>query len=118
MHTPYQKTSFFLLAVLIIGLSSAAAPPTRPDFCAVFGGIYIEDSPKTADFRVYEDESEAFAEITVYEEENKLFADRKGIWYFTKDRNFADFRIYFTDNRKSADFSVYFTDNEAFAGCN
>lgn len=89
------------------------------DYCKLQGSIYVEEKyPADAHFIVYLEKSEAFADLLVFKEENSLFADRAGLWFFTENRDFADFRVYFTRERKKADFSIYYTDIPSFAGCN
>ena len=56
--------------------------------------------------------------MVVFEEENELMADRPGLWYYTKNREFAIFIIYFVDRKSDADFTVYYTDIPDYAGCN
>ena len=55
--------------------------------------------------------------MRVYKEENKLYADRPGIWYFTEEPDFAQFRIYLVDDPDLADFTIFYTETESFAGC-
>lgn len=88
------------------------------DPCKVYGTLYIEENPNRAHFKVYEEESEAFADVIIFEETNRLYADRQGKWFFTENRDFADFFVYFEEQRGLADFSVFYTDYESFSGCN
>jgi hypothetical protein len=55
--------------------------------------------------------------MTVFLEDNALYADGSGIWYFTKDRNQARYRIYLEKTRSFADFSIAYTTARSFAGC-
>lgn len=96
----------------------AAAPV--PDFCRVYGSVYLERDPKRqagTQFTIYEETEDAFANLVVYKEENKLFADEPGLWYLAPNRDFADFVIFVSPNRNLADFGVYFTKTRSFAGC-
>lgn len=114
-----KKWIDIVLGCVLLVLLSAGKPITQPpDYCNIFGAVYIVESPRYADFKVYEEESEAFADLLIFEESNKLFADKQGIWFFTEDRAFADFTVYFTESQRGADFSVFFIDTESFAGCN
>lgn len=111
-----QKTLLLLfLSALLFG---TAYNPKQYDPCEVYGAIYIEDNPRLAHFKVYEETSESFADILVFEQDNRLYADSQGKWFFTKNRDFADFFVYFESERGLSDFSVYYTDFESFAGCN
>ncbi|HHP7240923.1 MAG TPA: DUF6150 family protein [Cyclobacteriaceae bacterium] len=87
-------------------------------FCKVYGVIYIEEYESQAHYTVYETDSETFADAIIFEESNRLYTNKEGKWFFTEDRNLADYRIYFSDSKYNADFSVFFTDYESFAGCN
>lgn len=108
------------LFVIPYGQILRATSVPNPQFCKLFGSVYIEENnPDRADFLVYEEESEAFADIMVfYDIDNRLFANKPGLWHITDKRGFADFSVYFVKKRNQADFSVYFTDVESFAGCN
>jgi hypothetical protein len=110
---------FCLLSFPFGQLLRATSVP-NPQFCKLFGSVYIEETnPDRADFLVFEEESEAFANIIVfYDIDNRLFANKPGLWHITDKRGFADFSVYFVDKRNQADFSVFFTDVESFAGCN
>lgn len=107
-----------LLILLFTGSALSAQNINQAYYCELRGSFFIEEYPERADFLVYEEESEAFADLLVFETDNSLFADRPGIWYFTDDRAFADFRIYFVESKNNANFTVYFTSFESFAGCN
>ena len=87
------------------------------DYCKLKGSVYIEDSPKFADYVIYQQESEAFADMLIFEEENRLFADKPGKWYFVENKGLANFTVYFTDDQSKSHFSAYFIDSETFAGC-
>ncbi len=92
----------------------------QPNFCQLFGSVFIEENnPDRADFLIFEESSDAFCDVVVYAEmDNRLFANKEGLWHITTRRGFEDFSVYFVDKRNAADFSVYFTDVESFAGCN
>ncbi|MDN4165677.1 DUF6150 family protein [Cytophagales bacterium LB-30] len=108
-----MKKAFFLLLFLLSFSWLASAQ----EYCQLRGSVYIESSPKRASYRVYVEENEAFADMRVYKEENKLYADRPGIWYFTEEADFAQFRIYLVDDPDLADFTIFYTETESFAGC-
>lgn len=107
-----------MLVLLTTGDTLVISQPTQVNFCKLFGAVYIEKTPKYADFRVYEEDSEAFCDIVVFKEDDRLYADKEGLWYFTDKKDFADFTIYFEPKKGLADFSVFFIDTESFAGCN
>lgn len=86
--------------------------------CELKGAVFVETSPTYADYIVFVESSEAFSDLLIFESDNQLFADRPGIWFFSDNRNFADFTVFFTDNIGMADFTVYYTKTESFAGCN
>lgn len=109
--------SIILILIVFLGIGSAYSPK-QYDPCQVYGAIYIEENPRRAHFKVYEETSETFADVLVFEQDNRLYADGQGKWFFTKNRDFADFFVYFESERGLADFSVYYTDFESFAGCN
>jgi hypothetical protein len=108
----------FLIILTCYLLVGTAYSPKQYDPCEVYGAIYIEENPRRAHFKVFEESSESFADILVFEQDNKLYADGQGKWFFTKNRDFADFFVYFETERGLADFSVYYTEFESFAGCN
>ena len=87
------------------------------NFCDLKGSVCIVDNPQQAYYKVYVEESEGFADMLVFKTDNSLFADRPGIWYFVKNRGFADFTIYLVDAKEKADFSIYYTTYESMAGC-
>lgn len=89
-----------------------------PNYCNLYGIVYIEKNPRYADFRVFIEETEGSANLWVYPIEERLFADKPGLWHFTNRREFADFIIYIDPNKYLADFSIYYIDVESFAGCN
>ncbi|MFY0651274.1 MAG: hypothetical protein JXQ96_04540 [Cyclobacteriaceae bacterium] len=112
-----MRILFYAIALVGVIFSSASKKPVY-DPCKLFGIVYVEKNPNYAHFRVFEEETEAFADVHVFEEDNRLYADKKGIWYFTDKKEFADFYIYWEPQRGLADFTVYFTEYESFAGCN
>jgi len=109
-----------MAVLLLVSYQAGSHSSTKQfdNYCQLMGSVYVEDSPKRADFLIYEEESEAMADLIVFKPDNKLFADRPGLWYFTPNKDFADFTVYFTDHKGKANFSVYFTDLETYAGCN
>lgn len=115
MHTSGRIVSAFILLFLP---SYPRSSTLQVDFCRLYGSVFVTDSPRYADFRVYVEESDAFCDIIVYKTENRLFADRPGLWHITKTRGFEDFSVYFEKDRGLADFTVHFTDTESFARCN
>ena len=53
----------------------------------------------------------------VYETSNRSEAKPySGMWYWTKNRSEADWKIYFTKNRSEADLKIYITKNRSEAG--
>ncbi len=106
------------MLLLIFGNSPSLFSGQQVEFCKLFGAVYIEKSPRDADFRVFEEDSEAFCDIKVFKVESRIYADREGLWHITDKKAFADFSIYLEPKRGLADFSVYFIDVESFAGCN
>jgi hypothetical protein len=93
---------------------------SAPDFCRIYGSVYLERDPKRqagTQFTIYEEAEEAFANLVVYKEDNKLFADAPGLWYEAPNRDFADYVVFVSTNRNLADFGVYFTKTRSFAGC-
>lgn len=93
--------------------SESAAP-----YCELKGSACIVDNPQQADYKIYIDDSEAFADMLVFKTDNSLYADKPGVWYFVKNRGFANFTIYLVDAKGKADFSIYYTTIESMAGCN
>ena len=102
----------FLISLIILIIS-----PDQQEYCKLRGAVYIEESPKFANFIVYEEDSEAFADVLIFEEDNKLFADAPGKWYFVDSKGLADFTVYFTEDESKSHFSAYFVDSDTFAGC-
>jgi hypothetical protein len=93
---------------------------SAPDFCRIYGSVYLERDPRKksgTQYTIYEESEEAFANLVVYQEDNKLFADAPGLWHEASNRNFADFVVFVSPNRNLADFGVYFTKTRSFAGC-
>jgi len=119
--------SVLLFLFLPFGLVSEARAflPEKPtvlgiDFCRIYGSVYFERDPRRqsgSHFTIFEETEEAFANLVVYKEDNKLFADQPGLWYETKNRDFADYIIFISPNRNKADFGVHFTTIRSFAGC-
>ncbi len=92
----------------------------EPDFCRIYGSVYLTSDPKyksLARYIVYLEPEEAFANLAVFKEENKLFADKPGLWYPAPAHDFADHVLFITTNRAFADFSVFYTKSRSFAGC-
>ena len=119
--------SFLLILLLPFGATLEAGRifPEKPgvsgiDFCRIYGSVYFERDPRRkagSHFTIFEETEEAFANLVVYKEDNKLFADAPGLWYETKNRDFADYIIFISPNRNTADFGVNFTTIRSFAGC-
>ena len=119
--------SFLLILFLPFRPASVAgsfSPPKHSvlgiDFCRIYGSVYFERDPRRqsgSHFTIFEETEEAFANLVVYKEDNKLFADQPGLWYETKNRDFADYIIFISPNRNMADFGVHFTSVRGFAGC-
>lgn len=105
-----------LMGVLWIGFG-VSAMAQKMDICKIYGAVYATKNAKEADFVIFVEESEAFADLVVFLEDNKLYADEKGLWFYTKAINFAQYVVYVTDKKDLADFSVYYTKTPAFAGC-
>lgn len=122
-----------LLSLFSFLMPFTAAVPTRnapvismikskpePDFCRIYGSVYLTSDPKyksLARYIVYLEPEEAFANLVVFKEENKLFADKAGLWYPAPAHDFADHVLFVTTNRAFANFSVYYTKSRSFAGC-
>lgn len=102
--------------LILLFLLNIASPQTR-EYCSLHGSVYVEKDRQNAQYLVYVEESDAFADLAVYKETNKLFADRPGLWFFTNNRNFADFTVYFVKVKSHAHFSITYTDAVTFAGC-
>ena len=102
---------FFIISLFFL-------PQKDPYYCNIYGTFYEVESPSQADIVVYEELSESSADLIVYEETNRLYADRKGIWFFEKEKSFARYTVFFTKRPDNADFKVFFTEYESFVGCN
>jgi hypothetical protein len=117
MITKYLRR-IVLISLLTVLCNSPSVFSAQPDFCNVFGSVYIEKSAQAADYRVYVESSEAFSNIKVFKVDSRIYADGQGLWHFTDKKAFADFTVYFEPKKGLADFTVYFIDVESFAGCN
>jgi hypothetical protein len=120
-----------LLVSGLLALNPFAAPAPRIPFvavapagsiepCRIYGSVYLERDPRRRSYcfgAVYEEPEEGFADLLVFPEDNKLFADKAGLWYFTENRDFADYALFVTTNRSLADFSINYTKVRSFAGC-
>lgn len=109
-------------AVLTINApeSNTAQLSRDPDFCSIYGSVYLTSDLKyksLARYIVYLEPEEAFANLAVFKEGNKLFADKPGLWYPAPAHDFADHVLFVTTNRAFADFSVFYTKSRSFAGC-
>ena len=118
MIAPGKKWLMALLVCSLLFFGSASSVWQQPNYCNLYGTVFIEKNPRYADFRVFVEETEGSADLWVYPIEDKLFADKPGLWHFTTKRDFADFIIYIDDQKYLADFSIYYIDVESFAGCN
>ena len=101
-------------------VSNFTQPNRDPDFCSIYGSVYLTSDPKyksLARYIIYLEPEEAFANLVVFKEENKLFADKVGLWYPAPAHDFADHVLFVTTNRAFADFSVFYTKSRSFAGC-
>ncbi len=109
----------FLLAILFLipGNKNEEIPESKVDYCNLYGSVYIVNQQQLGNYKVFIEDSEAFADMLVYKTDNSLYADKAGVWYFVKNRDFADFTIYLVDSKEKADFSIYYTDFESMAGC-
>lgn len=120
----------FFVFLLMLGFSNPAAAGNAPaaekpaimapDFCRMFGTVFLEYEPARkagCQYTIFIEEEEAFANVIVYKEDNKLFADAPGLWHVAAGRNFSDYIFFVTTNRNMADFTVHFTDVRSFAGC-
>lgn len=104
----------FCLAIVRAGSSTL---PGRIDYCRLYGAVYIEKDRAYADFSVFVAEDEGAANMAVFVEDNALYADQSGIWYFTKDRSQARYRVFLEKTKSFADFSIAYTTARSFAGC-
>jgi len=98
-----------------------STPPTNQqprNICDIYGTAFEEKNVFAATYRVYLEEDEYSADLVVFQETNELMADETGLWYFTKNRAFAQFSVCFVEDRNMADFTVYFTDVDVEARCN
>lgn len=118
MITTRKHIMALLMLCTLVFSGSTSAVVRQPNYCNLYGSVYIEENPKYADFRVFVEETEGSANLWIYATDDKLFADRPGLWHFTTKRDFADFIIYIDDHKYLADFSIYYIDVESFAGCN
>jgi hypothetical protein len=106
-----------LFCFATVGAGSSTRSQGRVDYCRMYGAVYIERDRAYADFSVFVAEDDGSANMTVFVEDNALYADGSGIWYFTKDRNQARYRIYLEKTKSFADFSIAYTTARSFAGC-
>jgi hypothetical protein len=108
---------YILCLVSIFILCSINLKAQSAQICDLYGAVFVENNPKNADYIVFIEEAESAANMLVFQEDNRLFADKKGAWFFTKNRGTANFTIYFETDRRYADFSIYYTEVASFAGC-
>ncbi len=109
--------SIYLLLLLGYQTEKGLQESQEIDPCNIYGTVYIEKVKKRADYYVFVEKSEVFADLTVFKEDNRLLADNTGLWFFTENRDFADFTIYIENQADIADFSIYYTDVLTYAGC-
>lgn len=101
-------------------ISNFARINREPEFCKIYGSVFLTSDPKyksLARYIVYIEPDEAFANLVIFKEENKLFADKPGLWYPAPAHDFADHVLFVTTNRAFADFSIYYTKSRSFSGC-
>jgi hypothetical protein len=108
---------FLLVFLVIILAGSFEIQAQRVDPCKIFGSFFKVDHPGRADIIVYEEDSEYFAQLRVFTEDNRLYADETGVWFFTDQIGFADYRVFFTKKRSQADFTIHFVNSLSRAGC-
>ena len=89
----------------------------QSDPCNLYGSVFIETNKRRADYIIYQEKSEVFADLKVFKEDNKLLADDQGLWFFTENKDFADFTIYFETDPANVDFTIFYTDVAVYAGC-
>ena len=87
-------------------------------FCDVYGTSFEVKNVFEATYRVYLEEDEYSADLIVFKETNELMADKTGLWFFTKNKAFAEFTICYVEDRNMADFTIYYTDVDVEARCN
>ncbi len=116
-----MKRSHLILLLPVILLLTGFAPLAEqslpPDYCSLYGVVYVEQVPAFADYKVFKQDIESFADMVVYREDVESYADRPGFWFFTDVKAFADFTIAYEQNEGLADFSLAFTDFRSAAGC-
>lgn len=105
------------MVCLVLILTEGELNAQTSQICNLYGTVFIENNPNDAHFIVYVEETEGLADMLVYQEDNRLFADRKGIWFFTKNRGLSDFSVYFEREKNRADFTIFYTEVQTFAGC-
>ena len=110
---------FPVLTVLLFMVTSFCASDDasdqNPDYCNLYGAVYITEIKSQADYQVYEGDTSA--QLFVFEAEDKFFASEIGVWYFTDHAQEAKFTVYFTEDESYSNFTVYFTDFQSEAGC-
>lgn len=87
------------------------------DVCKLSGVVFVETVESAADYRIYVEDDEAFAKLRVFQETSPSFASSPGFWYFTDNRNLADFTVSIVNMQAFADFTIFYTDFRSLAGC-
>lgn len=113
-----KRVILSLICSLVLNNTFSASEHICVNHCQIFGSIFVEERKTLASFTVFVEDSEGISDLVVFEQESDLLADATGLWYFTEERMFSDYRIYITTNKDEADFTIFFTDLEDYATCN
>ncbi|UZR95911.1 DUF6150 family protein [Chondrinema litorale] len=112
---------FFMLVPMLLGflpVENEQLKSDRTGICDVYGTAFEVKNVFEATYRVYLEEDEYSADLIVFKETNELMADDTGLWFFTKNKAFAEFTICYVEDRNLADFTVHYTDVDVEAHCN
>jgi hypothetical protein len=110
---------FFISLITLFFNFPQQSPTLQPrNICEVFGTTFEEKNVFAATYRVYLEEDEYSADLVVFKETNELMADKAGLWFFTRNKAFAEFTFCYVEDRNMADFTIYFTDIDVEARCN
>ncbi len=94
------------------GLQARATEP-----CELYGAVYVEPVESLATYTVFVADTDSGANLRVCKQAMRASARKPGHWYFTPNKEFADFSISFATQRANADFSIAYTDYAMLAGC-
>ncbi len=102
---------------LLFAASPESTTMQPVNVCAIYGAVFEDTNPYRATYRIYLVEDEYDADLVVFKESNRLMADKTGLWFFTRNPNFAEFSVCFVDDPNLANFFVHFTDIDVEARC-